>query len=68
VLSVVWLVRPTDPASKEEGGSPAYPARPQLVAWIEQGTLLHRLVPMAEVSNAVAFLAFDHAAATTGPC
>jgi transposase len=28
VLSVVWLVRATDPASKEEDGGPAHPARP----------------------------------------
>src|SRR6266487_4903764 len=29
VLSVVWLVRATDPASKEEDGGPAHPARPR---------------------------------------
>jgi hypothetical protein len=29
VLSIVWLVRATEPASKQEDGCPTYPARPR---------------------------------------
>jgi NAD(P)-dependent dehydrogenase (short-subunit alcohol dehydrogenase family) len=47
-------------------GSPNGMTRPELIAWMERRTMLDRLTSLAEVGNAAAFMASDHASAMTG--
>ncbi|HEV3463609.1 MAG TPA: SDR family oxidoreductase [Actinomycetota bacterium] len=39
--------------------------RPELIAWLQRSTQLHRLTSLAEVGNVAAFMASDHAGAMT---
>jgi NAD(P)-dependent dehydrogenase (short-subunit alcohol dehydrogenase family) len=73
-VRVVWLQTTGLPEALDQtlDRFPAYGTdatdgmtRADLVAWMERSTELHRLTTLAEVGNAAAFLASDHASAMT---
>jgi 3-oxoacyl-[acyl-carrier protein] reductase len=71
-VRVVWLQTTGLPEALADGVYPAYgtgPAdgmtRAELIAWMRRSTQLDRLTSLAELGDAAAFLASDHAAAMT---
>jgi NAD(P)-dependent dehydrogenase (short-subunit alcohol dehydrogenase family) len=70
-VRVVWLQTTGLPEGLHaelfpDYGTGAPMTRKQLVAWMEQRTMLRRLTSLEELGNAAAFLASDLAGATTG--
>jgi NAD(P)-dependent dehydrogenase (short-subunit alcohol dehydrogenase family) len=71
-VRVVWLQTTGLPESLTVDRFPAYGTgspdgmtRAELVAWMRRSTQLDRLTSLAELGNAAAFLASDHASAMT---
>jgi 3-oxoacyl-[acyl-carrier protein] reductase len=72
-VRVVWLQTTGLPEALQDSGdelSPDYGTgkrmtRDEHIAWMEAGTMLKRLTTLADVGNAAAFLASDHAGAMT---
>jgi 3-oxoacyl-[acyl-carrier protein] reductase len=70
-IRVVWLQTTGLPEAMDDTGDlfPDYGAgrltREQVIAWLQAKTMLNRLTTLAEVGNAAAFMASDHASAMT---
>ena len=70
-VRVVWLHTTGIPEALEEGLDvfPDYGegsmSREGFIAWMQEKTPMNRLTSLAEVGNAAAFLASDHASAMT---
>ena len=71
-VRVAWLQTTGLPEAIADGVQPGYGTgsgagmtRAELIAWMQRSTMLNRLTSLAEVGDAAAFLASDHAGAMT---